>query len=165
MAENTFPPTTDVPTLEVPDTSLSDAELNDLSWTQSILRPALIAIASVCLVLAMVAFVRRIMPSLPPIYTELLAIIGAIASITGSITTTWLAQPGQRSKRSMGYRFAEIVLILGTTRIAIWLTTDSFPGFEQFLLRPVESLLDGYFLVGALVVMLAWFMSTAMMSW
>jgi hypothetical protein len=62
----------------------------------------------------------------------------------------------------MGYRFAEMVLILGVTRIGIWLTTDSFPGIERFLLRPVDSLLDGYFLVGALVVMLAWVMSTAM---
>lgn len=162
MAQNTFPPTTETPVLDVPDYTISDADLNDSSWTQSILRPALIAVASVCLVLATLAFVRRVMPSLPPIYTELLAVIGALASITGSITTTWLAQPGQRSKRSIGYRAAEIVLILGTTRIAIWLTTDSFPGLEQFLLRPVDSLLDGYFIVGSIVVMLAWIMSTAM---
>ena len=88
--------------------------------------------------------------------------MGALASITGSITTTWLAQPGQRGKRNVGYRAAEIVLILGVTRIAIWLTTDSFPGFEQFLVKPVESFLDGYFVVGAIVVLLAWVMSTAM---
>jgi hypothetical protein len=162
VAENRFPPTTDTPVLDVADRTLSDADLNDNPWTQSILRPALIAIASVCLVLAMLAFIRRLMPSLPLVYTELLAIIGALASITGSITTTWLAQPGQRSKRAAGYRFAEIVLILGTTRIATWPTTDSFPGFEQILLRPVDSFLDGYFLVGALVVLLAWIMSTAM---
>ncbi|MCC6455621.1 MAG: DUF4129 domain-containing protein [Caldilineaceae bacterium] len=162
MAENRLPLTTDTPVLDVADRALSDADLNDNSWTQSILRPALIAVASVCLVLAMLAFIRRLMPSLPLVYTELLAIIGALASITGSITTTWLAQPGQRSKRAAGYRFAEIVLILGATRIATWLTTDSFPGFEQILLKPVDSFLDGYFLVGALVVLLAWIMSTAM---
>ncbi len=129
---------------------------------QSILRPALIAIAAVCLVLAMLAFVRRLVPSLPLVYTELLAAIGALASITGSITTTWLAQPGQRSKRHAGYRAAEVTLMLGITRLATWLTTDSFPGLEQFLVRPVDSLLDGYFLVGAFVVLLAWVMSTAM---
>jgi hypothetical protein len=162
VTQNTLPPITDAPILDVPDRTLSDADLNDNSWMQSILRPALIAIAAVCLVLAMLAFIRRIMPSLPLVYTELLALIGALASITGSITTTWLAQPGQRSKRSAGYRAAEMVLILGITRIAIWLTTDSFPGVEQFLLKPVDSFLDGYFLVGALVVMLAWIMSTAM---
>jgi hypothetical protein len=162
MAENTFPPTPESPTLEATDRTLSSADLNDNSWMHSILRPALIAVAAVCLVLAMLAFIRRLMPSLPPIYTELLAIVGVAASITGSITTTWLAQPGQRGKRSAGYRVAEVVLILGVIRIAIWLTTDSFPGVEEFLIRPMQSLLDGYFLAGALVVMLAWAMSTAM---
>ncbi len=162
MAQNALPSTTDVQEAETADLPLSSADLNDNSWMQSILRPALIAIAAVCLVLAMVAFIRRIMPSLPPVYTTLLALMGALASITGSITTTWLSQPGQRSKRSAGYRFAEMVLILGTTRIAIWLTTDSFPGLEQFLLKPVDSFLDGYFIVGAIVVLLAWIMSTAM---
>jgi hypothetical protein len=154
----------EAPTLEVADAPVSISDLNDTSWMQSILRPALIAIMSVCLVLAMVAFVRRLMPSLPLLYTELLATMGALASITGSITTTWLAQPGQRGKRSAGYRAAEVTLILGILRIAIWLTTDSFPGFEQFLLRPVDSFLDGYFIVGAVVVLLAWIMSTAMVE-
>jgi hypothetical protein len=138
------------------------SELMDHSWVHSILRPTLIAIASVCLVLAMLAFIRRFMPSLPPVYTQLLAFIGVLASITGSVTTTWLAQPSQRNKRSTGYRAAEIFLIIGVTRIAIWLTTDSFPGFEQFLVRPIDSFLDGYFIVGTLVVMLAWIISTAM---
>ena len=162
MAEDTFPPTTEAPTLDVADPALNDSDLNDASWTQSILRPALIAVMAVCLVLALVAFIRRVMPSLPPVYTELLAVAGALASITGSITTTWLAQPGQRGKRNIGYRFAEVVLILGGTRIAIWLTTDSFPGIDPFLLKPVESFIDGYFVVGAIVVLLAWIMSTAM---
>jgi hypothetical protein len=117
---------------------------------------------AVALVLAMVAFIRHIVPSVPEVYTQLLAFVGALASITGSITTTWLAQPGQRGKRNAGYRAAEVVLILGVTRIAIWLTTDSFPGIEQFLVKPVESFLDGYFVVGAIVVLLAWIMSTAM---
>jgi hypothetical protein len=164
VAENTFPPTTEAPTLDSGDPNLRDSDLNDNAWSQSILRPALVAVMSVCLVLAMVAFIRRIVPELPPVYTELLAIIGALASIMGCITTTWLAQPSQRSKRSAGYRAAEIVLILGVVRIGIWLTTDSFPGVEQFLLRPVDSLLDGYFIVGAVVVLLAWIMSTAMIE-
>lgn len=167
MAQNVLPPTE--PPIRVspagePQDELHSSELNDTSWTQSILRPALIAIMAVCLVLAMLAFIRRIMPSLPLVYTELLAAMGALASITGSITTTWLAQPGQRSKRSIGYRAAEIILILGATRIAIWLTTNSFPGVEQFLLRPVDSLMDGYFIVGSIVVLLAWIMSTAMVE-
>lgn len=138
------------------------AELNDQAWTQSLLRPALIAVAAVCLVLAMLAFIRRLVPGLPPAYTELLVVVGALASILGSITTTWLAQPGQRSRRSTGYRAAELALILGVTRIGTWIAAGSWPGFNQFLLRPVDSLLDPYFLLGAFVVLLAWIMSTAM---
>lgn len=162
MSQNILPPSSDIPVLETGGLPDSSTDLNDTSWMQSVLRPALIAVMSVCLVLATVAFVRRLMPTFPPIYTQILAVMGALASITGSITTTWLAQPGQRSKRAAGYRAAELTLILGTLRIAIWLTTDSFPGFEAFLLRPVESFLDGYFITGAIVVLLAWIMSTAM---
>jgi hypothetical protein len=162
VTQNIIPPAGEPPTFEDADAPLSASDLNDTSWMQSVLRPALIAVMAVCLVLALVAFIRRIVPSLPGVYTELLAVMGALASITGSITTTWLAQPGQRGKRNAGYRAAEIVLILGATRIAIWLTTDSFPGLEQFLLRPVDSLLDGYFVAGVVVVLLAWIMSTAM---
>lgn len=164
MAQHVLPPNSDAPILDTGGPLDDNADLNDTSWMQSVLRPVLIAVMSVCLVLATVAFVRRLMPTLPPIYTEILAVMGAIASITGCITTTWLAQPGQRSKRAAGYRAAEITLILGTLRIAIWLTTDSFPGLEAFLLRPVESLFDGYFIVGSIVVLLAWLMSTAMIE-
>ena len=97
-----------------------------------------------------------------PTWVALVFIVVALASITGSITTTWLAQPGQRGKRNAGYRAAEVVLILGATRIAIWIATGTFPGLEQFLLKPVDSLLDGYFVAGVIVVLLAWAMSTSM---
>lgn len=138
------------------------AELTDQPWTQSLLRPTLIAVAAVCLVLAMLAFIRRLVPDLPAAYTQLLVIVGALASILGSITTTWLAQPGQRASRTMGYRAAEFALIIGVTRIGTWIAAGSWPGLNQFLVRPIDSLLDGYFLVGALVVVLAWIMSTSM---
>jgi hypothetical protein len=162
MTNATLPPP--APSQVEPDVTpvTTPTELTDQFWMGSLLRPALIAVVSVSLVLALVAFIRRLIPDLPPVYTELLAFVGATAAVVGCFTTTWLAQPGQRSKRSMGYRAAEITLVLGTLRIAIWLTTDSFPGLEQFLLRPVDSLLDGYFLVGILVIGLAWFMATAM---
>lgn len=136
--------------------------LSDQDWMISILRPALIAVMAVCLVLAMMAFIRRLAPDLPATYTQLLTIIGAVASLVGSATTTWLAQPGQRATRSAGVRAAELALVLGSIRIAIWLATDSWPGLDVFLLRPIESLLDGYFIVAMVVVGLAWANSTAM---
>lgn len=168
VTNTTFPPPADPtpngPHLVEPEagTPANAADLTDQYWLMSLLRPTLIAVASVALVLALVAFIRRLVPELPGVYTELLAVVGAVAAIVGCITTTWLAQPGQRGQRSAGYRAAEIILILGVTRIGIWLTTDSFPGLEAFLVRPMDALLDGYFLVGALVVGLAWIMATSM---
>lgn len=142
--------------------TISTADLADQDWTLSLLRPILVAIMAVCLVLATMAFVRRLVPDIPAAYTLLLAGMGALASLVGTATTTWLAQPGQRANRSAGVRAAELALMLGAIRIAIWLSTDSWPGLEFFLLRPMDALLDGYFLVALLVVGLAWAMSTAM---
>jgi hypothetical protein len=154
-------PTNEAPLLETSHPA-STAELSDQSWLTSLLRPTLVACMAVALVLALVAFIRRFVPDLPAAYTELLAFMGALASLVGSISTTWLALPGQRNQRSIGYRAAELLVILGGMRIAIWLAAGSFPGWELFLLRPVDTLLDGYFLVALLVVGFAWVMSTAM---
>jgi hypothetical protein len=136
--------------------------LSDQDWMLSILRPALVAVMAVCLVVAMLAFVRRLVPDIPTAYTLLLTVIGAVASLIGSATTSWLAQPGQRASRSAGVRAAEFALVLGIIRVAIWLATDTWPGLEVFLLRPIDSLLDGYYLVAMVVVGLAWANSTAM---
>lgn len=145
-----------------PPERVSTSALSDQDWMLSILRPVLVAVMAVCLVMAMTAFVRRLAPDLPVAYTWLLTVIGAVASLVGSATTTWLAQPGQRASRSAGVRAAELALVLGGIRIAIWLATDSWPGLEFFLLRPLDSLMDGYFLVAVFVIGLAWANSTAM---
>lgn len=141
---------------------LRPLDLYDQAWMQSVLRPLLIAIMAGCLVLALLAFIRRFAPELPPVYTQLLVMVGMAASVIGSITTTWLAQPGQRGKRNIGYRTAEIALILMVTRVAIWLVAGNWPGIETFFVRPLTALLDGYFMIGMMVVLLAWIMSTSM---
>jgi hypothetical protein len=147
---------------DAPTRDPKSTELYDQPWMQSVLRPLLVAIMAACLALALLAFVRRLAPDLPAVYSQLLVTVSVIAAITGTLTTTWLAQPGQRGRRNIGYRTAELALILMVTRLAIWLGTDAWPGFEQFFLRPVDALLDGYFLVGLFVVGLAWLMATSM---
>ncbi len=147
---------------EPEDAPLTPVDLYDQPWMQSVLRPLFIAVMAGCLVLALLTFIRRLVPGLPPVYTQLLVVVGMGASVVGSITTTWLAQPGQRGKRNIGYRTAELALILMVTRIAIWLAAGNWPGIEFFFVRPLDALLDGYFLVGLVVVFLAWVMSTAM---
>ena len=135
--------------------------LADQSWLTSLWRPLLISILSACLVVALLAFVRRLVPSLPASYTQLLVAIGLLTAGIGCVSTTWLAQPSRRSSRYAGYRAAELIFILVIMRIAIWGATGSWPGFD-LILRPLESLLDGYFIVGLFAVLLAWFMATTM---
>ena len=137
------------------------SSLADQPWLLSLWRPLLVSVLSVCLIVAFLAFVRRIAPGLPASYTGLLLVIGLFAAALGCVSTTWLAQPAQRTKRSGGYRTAELALILLVTRTGIWAATGSWPGFE-LVLRPLETLLDGYFLVGAFAVLVAWMMATAM---
>ena len=139
----------------------SAATLSDQPWLLSLWRPLLISLLSSCLVVAFLAFVRRLVPELPQAYTGLLLAIGLVVAIIGCISTTWLAQPTQRSKRSAGYRTAELALILLITRVGIWAATGDWPGFE-LILRPLDTLLDGYFVAGAFAVLLAWMMATAM---
>ena len=158
MTETTSPPVEE-PTTPAPP---SMAELNDLPWMGSVLRPILIAVMSACLVLALLAFIRRLVPDLPAVYTEVLVLMGCVASVSGSITTTWLAQPGQRATRSTGYRAAEFALIVLATRLATWGATGTWPTLEEFFVHPVAVLIDGYALVGGFVVILAWIMSSAM---
>ncbi len=134
--------------------------LSDQAWLLSLWRPVLISILSGCLVVAFVAFVRRFVPELPAVYTQLLVVLGLGAALIGCISTTWLAQPGQRAKRSVAYRAAELALILAITRVGIWAATGTWPGFE-LILRPLDALLDGYFIVGAFAVLMAWIMATA----
>ena len=136
-------------------------QLEDNAWQRSLWRPFLITILAGCLVVAFMAFARRIVPSLPAGYTQVILFIGLITAAIGCVSTTWLAQPSQRGRRNGGYRAAELAFIIVFTRIAVWAALGDWPGFD-LLLRPIDSLLDTYFIVGLLAVLLAWIMATAM---
>ncbi len=136
-------------------------ELDDRSWQQSLWRPLLITILAGCLVVALMAFARRLVPDLPSGYTQLMVAIGLLTAVIGCASTTWLAQPSQRGSRSAAYRAAELAFIIVITRITIWAATGEWPGFD-LILRPIDALLDGYFIVGLIAVLLAWIMATAM---
>lgn len=135
--------------------------LADRPWLTSLWRPLLITVLAGCLVVAFVAFMRRLLPDLPASYTQLLLVIGLFTAAIGCVSTTWLSQPSQRSNRNAGYRALELLFILLVTRIAIWGATGDWPGFD-LILRPLDSLLDGYFVVGLIAVLLAWIMAVSM---
>lgn len=136
-------------------------QLEDNAWQRSLWRPFLITILSGCLVVAFMAFARRIVPSLPFGYTQVVLVMGLITAVIGCASTTWLAQPGQRGSRNAGYRAAELAFIIAFARLAVWAAIGDWPGFD-LILRPIDSLFDPYFIVALIAVFMAWIMATAM---
>lgn len=136
----------------------------DQPWLTSFLRPLLLIALVTCLNIAWIGFLRRFLPTAPAVFFQSLLAIGALTAGTGVITTTWLAQPAQRLRRTAAYRAAEIALILLMARLIIWLTTAPLPSLSELILHPVYSLLDGYFLVAILVAIVAWVMATEFSS-
>jgi hypothetical protein len=79
----------------------------DQPWLASLLRPALIAIMVACVDLTLLSFIARIAPFLARTYIPAMVLLSVAAAIIGCITTTVLAQPAQRHRRTFAYRFAE----------------------------------------------------------
>lgn len=136
----------------------------DQPWLTSFLRPLLLIALATCLTVAWIGFLRRFLPMAPAVFFQSLLAIGALSAGVGVITTTWLAQPAQRMRRTAAYRTAEIVLILMAARLILWLTTVPLPSLNELILHPLYSLLDGYFLIAIMVAVVAWVMATELSS-
>lgn len=136
----------------------------DMPWLTSVLRPTLIAIMTACLAIGMLSFLRYALPSLPFLYTGSTVFLTVVATLLGCISTTWLAQPGQRGKRNTGLRLAELGLLLGLTRLIVWITVGNWPTFNLFITRPLDAMLDGAFIMALIVVGMAWGAASAITS-
>ncbi len=132
----------------------------DQPWLTSLLRPVLIAILVACLDLVLMACIARIEPALSGNYVPLILFFSITAVILGCVTTTFLAQPAHRHRRTPFYRLAEVGLLLAVTRLAIWLVTGSLPTATEFLVHPLSTLFDGLFIIGGLIVIFSWSMAT-----
>jgi hypothetical protein len=134
----------------------------DQGWLSSFMRPALIVILATCLNIALLTFLRRFVPSLaPPVYQTLIA-LGIVAALVGCITSTWLAQPSQRARRTAGYRMAEFALLILLTRIVLWILTGDIPTLGALFTTPLASLFDGLFIIAAIIVTISWVVATEM---
>jgi hypothetical protein len=133
----------------------------DQPWLGSLMRPALIAIMVACVDLTLLSFIARVAPFLARSYIPAMIVISVAAALIGCITTTVLAQPTQRHRRTFAYRFAELGLLLALTRVMIWLVTGEWPAPMLFLTQPFDVLFDGLFFVSAFVVTLSWTMATS----
>jgi hypothetical protein len=133
----------------------------DQPWLGSLLRPVLIGLMVACIDWVVLSFVARVAPFLTYTYVPVMVILSLAAAITGCITTTLLAQPDQRHRRTFGYRLAELGLILALTRLAIWAVTGQWPAPMLFLTQPLGALLDDLFVVGAVIVAFSWMLATS----
>ena len=134
----------------------------DQGWLSSFMRPVLVAILATCLNIALLTFLQRFMTSLtPPVYLTFI-VLGIIAAVVGCITSTWLAQPSQRTRRTAGYRMAEWALLFLLTRIVLWILTGDIPTPRSLFLTPVASLFDGLFITAAIVITISWVFATEM---
>lgn len=153
-------PAENVSDMDSADSTLRHAIPFDQPWLTSLLRPVLIAVLVVCLDEVVMAFIARVAPSLAGGYVPVILTLSVIAVVIGCVTTTFLAQPRHRHRRTAGYRLAEVGLLLAFTRLAIWIVTGEVPEISEFFIHPLDTLLDGLFIVGGLIVTFSWIIAT-----
>lgn len=134
-----------------------DAEPLDREWLTSLLRPLLVVSMVSMIDLVLLAFLRQYAPSMAAATRWSIVGMGILAAIVGCTTTSWLAQPAQRLRRSAGYRLAEILLLAATTRAVLWLTDGTLPSPLVMLNDPTGVLADGAFLFALIVVLFTWY--------
>jgi hypothetical protein len=141
-----------------PQVTTSDVALGyDESWLSSLLRPLLIMILVLCINVALSILLQQYATGMGAGLRWAILGLGVVAAVIGVTTTTWLAHPDQRLRRTAGYRAAEIVLILLVSRSVLWLAQGQLPSAEAFLMRPDEVFFDGPYLLTLIVLLFTWF--------
>ncbi|MEJ5247924.1 MAG: DUF4129 domain-containing protein [Caldilinea sp.] len=133
------------------------AEQFDRDWLGALFRPALVIIMVSSMNVAILAFLRQYAPEMAASVRWTIVGMGVLAAIIGSTTTTWLALPAQRLRRSSGYRAAEIFLLVALARFALWLAAGTLPGPLLLLNDPSAALLDGVFLFALVTILFTWY--------
>ena len=136
----------------------SDVALGyDESWLSSLLRPLLIFVLVLCINIALSILLEQYAAGLGAGVRWAILGLGVVAAVIGVTSTTWLAHPNQRLRRTAGYRIAEIVLILLVSRVVLWLAQGHLPSLDAFLLSPDEVFLDGPYLLMLIALLFTWF--------
>jgi len=135
----------------------SSTERFDRDWLGSIVRPVLIVLMVSSISITVLAFLRQYAPEMPAGVRLSVAGMGMVAAIMGVATTTWLAMPAQRLRRSAGYRLAEIALLIAAARMMLWLADGSLPSPLLLLNDPIVAFADGIFLFALVTILFTWY--------
>jgi hypothetical protein len=107
--------------------------------------------------IAVLAFLRQYAPDMAPAVRWSIVGLGVLAAVIGCTTTTWLAMPAQRLRRSAGYRLAEIVLLVALARFVLWLVSGELPSPLLLLSDPLLAVADGVFLFALVTILFTWY--------
>ena len=129
----------------------------DRDWLTSLLRPLLVVVMVSSINVVLLTFLRQYAPGMAPAVRWSIVGMGILAASIGCATTTWLALPAQRLRRSAGYRLAEIVLLAAGARVVLWLAAGTLPSPLVMLTDPTGVFADGAFLFALIVVLFTWY--------
>ncbi len=127
-------------------------------------RPLLIVILVSCAVVVLVTLVQRIVPTLPAAASNLVLGV-AISATVSTISGTVLAQPNQRLQRTLGYRMAELGILLALQRLLLWLVYSGFPSFRNITHHDTAECHFRRYLLGTLIIItIAWSVASEITS-
>jgi len=127
----------------------------DNVWNRSLLRPITIATLVTAFLAGPLAVATTIDPQWRPGYVLVLLFLVALEAV---YTTTWLAHPDRRQRRTAGFRVAELVTWLSVVRLLVWIVRGSWPAVQdlrRWFWAPL-AFFDLEFAVVGVLVALAW---------
>ncbi len=130
--------------------------------TRHLTQPLFIALLVTALCAAPLTLIDITIPWLP--WMLLLGLIFLVA-LESVYTTFWLAHPDRRLLARTNYRLAELGVLLVITRLFAFVAggrgLPTLETFRLYLHEPLTFFSDGYFLLGALLVFVAWQLAIA----
>lgn len=129
----------------------------DLLWHRSLFRRTLIAILGASLAMGMLALVRAFAPTWPSGYVPF--VLFAVAW-EAAYTTDQLARPDWRFRRTLGFRLAELLVLLLLIRLVVLGVQGRAPSLWLWLRRP-GAFFDAEFIGVSLLAFVAWAISVS----
>lgn len=144
-----------------PDPSPAEAPgvWQDPPWQSRVARPLLIAAQATALAAGPWTVVALVAPAAqPPAAPPVALAVAFLAALLGVYTAEWIRSPERRLVERTPFLLSEAVLIVAAVRVITWAAADAWPtaaDLRQWLLDPL-AIVDGPFLVGSFLALLAW---------
>lgn len=155
MYAKKVPPKKKPPPAELLEESEQYAYLTN-KWSRTAVQPLLVAL----IITAFFTTIAVVMDQLFQIrLNQALAPLFFLISLEGVFTTIWLNHPHRRQLNHLAYRAAEFIIFILILRLYTWYQASSFPNLSQlpdYLKYPQLLFADGYFILGIILLFLAW---------